>query len=48
MLLTFVALMPILAFGRAPTVSQDVAPAVKISVVFVLAYPVKPPATKYV
>ena len=46
MLFTLVALRPFLALGKAATCVQ--APPEKISVVWVVSYPVKPPATKYV
>lgn len=39
---------PGLGRARAPTVVQDVDPAVKISVDFVFSSPVKPPVTKNV
>ena len=45
---TLVALNSVPGLGRAPTVVQDVDPAVKISVDFVFSSPVMPPVTKNV
>ena len=46
MLFTLVALSPFLALGNAATSVQ--APAEKISVLWVVSNPVKPPVTRYV